>query len=83
MILDGVGSILQTIYEDDTSSLAAIAVDETSGKIATSSGPNVHIYKPYGLDEGALRVRSTNGGCRKLLTCSTVVFAEHDIPRTF
>lgn len=81
MILDGAGTILQTIYEDDTTGLTAIAVDETSGKIATSTGPNVHIYQPYGLDEGALRVCRIEERYIQLLTRGIVVFAEHHIPR--
>lgn len=56
VILDGAGTILQTIYGDDTSNLTAIAIDEAFGKIATAVGSNVHVYKPYGQDEGALRV---------------------------
>ena len=34
--------------------------DELSGKIATASPSTVHIYKPYGRDEGELRVGDIN-----------------------
>lgn len=33
----------------------AIAFDELSGKIAAASARTVHVYKPYGREEGALR----------------------------
>lgn len=56
MILTGPDTILQTIYEDDDTPLDAIIIDEASGKIATSAGPNVRIYKPYGRGEDALKV---------------------------
>lgn len=55
VILDGDGNILQTIYEDDAATLRAIALDETFGKIATTCGSNVYIYKPYGQNEGVLK----------------------------
>lgn len=59
VILTGADTILQTIYDDDETQLEAIALDENSGKIATCAGSNIRIYKPYGQDEGALKVSIT------------------------
>lgn len=56
MILTGPDTILQTIYEDDDTPLDAIVIDEASGKIATSAGLNIRVYKPYGQGENALKV---------------------------
>ncbi|KAF7950431.1 hypothetical protein EAE96_007716 [Botrytis aclada] len=55
VILTGADAILQTIYDDDDTQLEAIALDESSGKIATCAGSNVRVYKPYGQDEGVLK----------------------------
>ncbi|ESZ95068.1 hypothetical protein SBOR_4523 [Sclerotinia borealis F-4128] len=55
VILTGADTIVQTIYDDDDTQLEAIALDESSGKIATCAGSNIRIYKPYGQDEGALK----------------------------
>lgn len=44
------------MYDEDASFLAAIAIDEATGKIATCTERNVRIYKPYGQNEGALKV---------------------------
>jgi hypothetical protein len=57
VILKDYNQIIQTIYHDDGKSLEAVAFDEGSGKIATCSRSEVYIYKPYGKDEGALKVR--------------------------
>lgn len=59
VILTGADTILQTIYDDDDSQLEAIALDEGTGKIATCAGSNIRIYKPYGQDEGVLKVSIT------------------------
>ena len=56
VILSRPDTILQTIYDDDETQLDAIAIDETSGKIAVSAGRNIRIYKPYGQGEDALQV---------------------------
>ena len=55
VILDGPNSILQTTYFEEHDELVAIAFDELSGKIAAASASTVHVYKPYGRDEGELR----------------------------
>lgn len=60
MILDGPNHILQTTYLELPDELVAIVLDEISGKIAACSSSLVHVYKPYGRDEGALRVRVVN-----------------------
>ena len=57
VILSGPHQLLQTIYHDDTEIFGAVAIDEETGKIATCSGVNIHIYKPYGQNEDALKVR--------------------------
>ncbi|KAL2759507.1 hypothetical protein ACRALDRAFT_1060442 [Sodiomyces alcalophilus JCM 7366] len=38
--------LIQTVYEDDDSVLLAVAFDESSGKIATSTKSVVRVYKP-------------------------------------
>ncbi|KAF2426534.1 WD repeat protein-like protein [Tothia fuscella] len=55
VILDGPNNILQTTYHELPDELVAIVFDEISGKVATASASTVHVYKPYGRDEGALR----------------------------
>lgn len=57
MILGGPQKLLQTIYVDDTETLEAVTIDETSGKIAVCGGPDVFIYQPYGIQHEALKVR--------------------------
>lgn len=63
MVLTGADTILQTIYDDDNAELEAIAIDEASGKIATCAGNSVRVYRPYGRDEGALKVGDTWNSC--------------------
>ncbi|KAF2091359.1 hypothetical protein K490DRAFT_31122 [Saccharata proteae CBS 121410] len=55
IILGGPRTLLQTTYHEDEDNLVAVVLDEASGKIAVASPKAVHVYKPYGLDEGALR----------------------------
>ncbi|MCJ1417524.1 regulator of (H+)-ATPase in vacuolar membrane [Xylographa parallela] len=55
VILGGPHHLIQTIYHDDTQILGAVAIDKESGKIATSSGGNIHIYRPYGQNEDVLK----------------------------
>ena len=57
VILTGPRQLLQTIYHDDHDILDGVALDEASGKIAVCCGSTIHVYRPYGLDIGALRVR--------------------------
>lgn len=57
IVLSNPTTILQTIYDDAEEHLDAIAIDEISGKIATCTGPNIRVYKPYGEEEDALQVR--------------------------
>ncbi|KAM0245861.1 hypothetical protein ACHAQJ_010433 [Trichoderma viride] len=55
-ILDGLQTIIQTIYDENDEPLQAIAIDELTGKIATSTATQVRIYKPLGgLQEDALK----------------------------
>jgi len=58
IILDGPDHVLQTTYQELPDELIAIVFDEISGKIAAASTSTVHVYKPYGREEGALRVRA-------------------------
>lgn len=58
MILSGPRSLIQTIYDDQLLALEAVVIDEATGKIAVCSSEEVHIYKPYGKKEGALKVKS-------------------------
>lgn len=53
-------------------------IDEATGKIAVTSSEEVHIYKPYGKKEGALKVRLGTRSSRlscEILTNSTVVIS--------
>jgi hypothetical protein len=58
ILLSGPSNLLQTIYQDEASDLEAVTIDESSGKIATCTGSKVLVYKPYGQDEGALKVKA-------------------------
>jgi hypothetical protein len=64
VVLTGPDTILQTIYDDDEAELEAIAIDEASGKIATCVGKSVRVYRPYGQDEGALKVGGVVESCQ-------------------
>lgn len=78
MILGGPHSLIQTIYDDQLLALEAVVIDEATGKIAVCSSEEVHIYKPYGKKEGALKVRSATCNSRpscEVLTNSTVVIS--------
>ncbi len=44
------------MYDDDEDPLEAVALDEGSGKIAVCTHRTVRIYKPFGLEEDALKV---------------------------
>lgn len=55
VILSGPHSLIQTIYDDQLLALEAVVIDEATGKIAVCSSEEVHIYKPYGKKEGALK----------------------------
>lgn len=55
-----------------------MAIDEATGKIAVCTTEEVHVYKPYGKKEGALKVeikkRDSIPAC-EILTAITVVFS--------
>ncbi|KAF1981333.1 WD repeat protein-like protein [Aulographum hederae CBS 113979] len=55
VILDSPHHLLQTTYEEEGNTLNAVALDETSGKIATCYGATVLVYQPYGHEEGAVQ----------------------------
>ena len=81
MILSGPHSLIQTVYDDQLLTLEAVAIDEASGKIAICSSEEVHIYKPYGKKEGALKVRSLKRESRP--SCKTLTNFEVVIPVIF
>ena len=43
------------MYHDESADLDAVTIDEATGKIAASSSDQIHIYKPYGRQEGVLK----------------------------
>lgn len=51
VILDRPGTLVQTICQDEVEYLDAVAIDSTTGKIATCFGGTIFIYEPYGLEE--------------------------------
>lgn len=56
MILDKPNRVLQTTYIEKEEELEAVTFDEATGKIVTCSNANIYVYKPYGQDEGAVKV---------------------------
>jgi hypothetical protein len=56
-VLDGADHVLQTIYIDNEYDLEAVALDPGTGKLATCSTRHIYLYRPYGQDEGAIKVR--------------------------
>ena len=55
MVLTAADNVLQTIYNDEEEDLGAVTLDEASGKLATCSGSNIYVYRPYGREEGILK----------------------------
>lgn len=55
-ILTGPHSLIQTIYLDGCVALESLALSAGTGKIAACDSKVVYIYRPYGKDEGALKV---------------------------
>ena len=70
VILSGPHSLIQTIYNDQLLALEAVVIDEATGKIAICSLEEVHIFKPYGKKEGALKVRPETRDSR--LSCEVL-----------
>lgn len=62
-ILSNPGTILHTIYDDDSRSLEAVAFDESSGKIAACTDGTVRIYRPLGHDHDSLKVSPLRLAC--------------------
>lgn len=56
IILDRPTHVVQTIYIDDEFELEGVAIDEASGKLATCSTKSIYIFRPYGEDEGFVKV---------------------------
>ncbi|KAI0455993.1 RAVE protein 1 C terminal-domain-containing protein [Xylaria acuta] len=54
-ILSGPGTVLHTIYDDDSRRLEAVAFDEVSGKIAACTDGTVRIYRPMGHAHDSLK----------------------------
>jgi len=61
VVLDRADHVLQTIYIDEESDLEAVALDEATGKFAACSNKHIFIYRPYGQDEGSVKVRGGRG----------------------
>jgi hypothetical protein len=59
VILDKPNHILQTTYIEEEEELEAVTFDEATGKIVACSNANIYVYKPYGQDEGAVKVGSS------------------------
>ena len=58
VILGGPHDLIQTIYHDDYSTFDAVTIDDSTGKIAVCTTQQIYIYRPYGKNEGLLRVFS-------------------------
>ena len=56
VILGGPQDLIQTTFLDECDAFHAVSIDENSGKIAVSSSNQVHVFKPYGLEDGMLKV---------------------------
>ncbi|KAI0423738.1 WD repeat domain-containing protein [Xylaria sp. FL1042] len=54
-ILSDATTVLQTIYDDDSRPLEAVAFDESSGKIAACTDETVRIYRPLGHMDDSLK----------------------------
>jgi hypothetical protein len=69
VLLDGADHVLQTIYIDGEVELEAVALDAGTGKLAACSTRHIYLYRPYGHDEGAIKVRrrSRRRGVRLLM----------------
>ena len=67
MILDRPDHILQTIYHDDGVPLDSVDVDEVTGKIAACSTSTLYIYRPFGQEEGILKVGSDDLSDRRAI----------------
>ncbi|KAJ9405564.1 hypothetical protein DTO045G8_6781 [Paecilomyces variotii] len=48
VILSGAQKLLQTIYVDDTESLEAVAIDDSTASIVVCGGQDIFVYRPYG-----------------------------------
>lgn len=56
-MLRGPNDLVQSISHGDIDDLEAVSIGEASGKIATCTNSTVFIYKPFDVEEGALKVR--------------------------
>lgn len=65
-ILSDPTAVLQTIYDDDSRKLEAVAFDESSGKIAACTDGTVRVYRPLGHTHDSLKVSLPRLSC-----CST------------
>ncbi|KAB5528187.1 RAVE protein 1 C terminal-domain-containing protein [Coniochaeta sp. 2T2.1] len=54
-ILAGPEKLIQTVYDDNEDPLDAIVFDEATGKIAVCTNSSVRIYRPFGLEDDALK----------------------------
>ena len=56
IILDGPCNLIQTIYLEECEALDSVTIDAASGKIVTCSSNAIYVYKPYGREDGILKV---------------------------
>ena len=55
-ILTGPYTLVQTIYQDECNVFESVAFSDSTGKLATCDTKSAYIYRPYGREEGALKV---------------------------
>lgn len=58
-VLCNTDTILQTIYDEDSQPLEAIAFSETTGKIATCTSSEIRVYRPIQGPDGLHKVHKT------------------------
>ena len=56
IILGSLRDLIQTIYLEECEALDGVTIDAASGKIATWSSNTIYVYKPYGREDGMLKV---------------------------
>ncbi|KAI9783951.1 MAG: regulator of (H+)-ATPase in vacuolar membrane [Geoglossum umbratile] len=78
VVLTAADDILQTIYNDEGGGLEAVVLDEASGKLATCSGSNIYVYRPYGQEEGMLKGGTKIGSLIKWSLQRTIDLSAND-----
>lgn len=82
-ILGGPNELIQTIYHDEKCALEAIAICETTGRIAVAEAARIHVYQAFGeassllkagkrpLDKDFYSLRTSSGLYRIVSTSTT------------